>query len=181
MDDRCAWLVARAKGGDERAIEDLWELNREDLHLQLSRYLRDPRDVAEAAQEVFIRMHKALPDYEATEVPFRFWLLRIARNHAIDMLRREQHSRVEDVERLNQLLELAGEVSRAPGEGWLEDEKMALAVSSLPVDQQRMLLLKFAFGFKSEEVAEVLEMTPAAVRQQQSRALRRLAESMAQD
>ena len=59
-------------------------------------------------------------------------------------------------------------------EGWLRDERTALAVSSLPEEQQRMLLLRFGFGFKSEEVAQMLGCTPEAVRKQQSRALRRL-------
>ncbi len=39
-----------------------------------------------------------------------------------------------------------------------------------------MLLLRFGFGLKSEEVAEVLGCSPASVRKQQSRALNRLAE-----
>lgn len=148
------------------------------MHVQLSRYLRDPRDVAEAAQEVFIRMHTALPDYEVGDVAFRFWLIRIARNHAIDVLRREKFSRVEDGDRLNHLLEAAGEVAHAPGEGWLDDERTALAFGTLPEEQQRMLLLRFGFGFKSEEVAEVLGCSPEAVRKQQSRALRRLAAAL---
>lgn len=123
-------------------------------------------------------MLTALPDYEVSETPFRFWLLRIARNHAIDVLRREKHSRVEDEVRINRLMEASGKGEGTPEWGWLDDERTALAVSSLPVEQQRMLLLRFGFGLKSEEVAEVLEMNPAAVRKQQSRALRRLAEAL---
>jgi RNA polymerase sigma-70 factor (ECF subfamily) len=178
IDIRSAALAGRAKGGDERAIEELWKLNEPELHVQLSRYLRDPRDVAEAAQEVFIRMITALPDYEVSEIPFRFWLLRIGRNHAIDVLRREKHSQVETEDRLNRLLEDAGAAPVAPGQGWLDDERTALAVSALPVAQQRMLLLRFGFGLKSEEVADLLDMSPAAVRKQQSRALRRLAAAL---
>ena len=144
--------------------------------MHLSRYLRDPRDVAEAAQEVFIRMHAALPDYEVGDIPFRFWLQRIARNHAIDLLRREGRTHVEEEDRIVSLLEAAGGASPTTGEGWLEDERTAMAVSSLSVEQQRMLLLRFGFGLKSDEVAEVLGCSPAAVRKQQSRALHRLAE-----
>ena len=177
-DQRCAALADRAKGGDEGAIERLWELNEADVHVQLSRYLRDPRDVAEASQEVFIRMLTALPDYKRSETPFRFWLLRIARNHAIDVLRRDKHSRVEDDVRINRLMEASGDGSGTPEWGWLDDERTAQAVSSLPVEQQRMLLLRFGFGLKSDEVADVLEMSPAAVRKQQSRALHRLAETL---
>jgi RNA polymerase sigma-70 factor, ECF subfamily len=177
-DVRSALLAGRAKKGDERAIEELWRLNEPELHLKLSRYLRDPRDVAEAAQEVFIRMLTALPDYKVSEVPFRFWLLRIARNHAIDVLRREKFSQVEQEDRLHRLLEDAGASPGAPGTGWLDDERTALAVSALPVTQQRMLLLRFGFGLKSEEVADLLHMSPAAVRKQQSRALRRLAAAL---
>jgi RNA polymerase sigma-70 factor, ECF subfamily len=178
IDVRSALLAGRAKAGDERAIEELWKLNEPDLHLHLSRYLRDPRDVAEASQEVFIRMLTALPEYKVSEIPFRFWLQRIGRNHAIDVLRREKHSQVEQEDRLNRLLEDAGGAPGMPGGGWLDDERTALAVSALPVAQQRMLLLRFGFGLKSEEVAKLLHMSPAAVRKQQSRALRRLAAAL---
>lgn len=173
-DEESGALVVRAKGGDKAAIERLWALHERELHVQLSRYLRDPGDVAEAAQEVFILMLKALPDYEIRQTPFRFWLLRIARNHAIDVLRRESHSRAETEDHLIQLLEAAGEGPGAPGPAWLDDPRTAAAFSSLPLEQQRMLLLRFGFGFKSEEVARLLGCSPEAVRQQQSRALRRL-------
>jgi RNA polymerase sigma-70 factor (ECF subfamily) len=176
-DALCAALAIRARNGDERAIERLWELNEREVHIQLSRYLRDPRDVAEAAQDVFIRMLTALPDYEVGDAAFRFWLFRIARNHAIDLLRREKFSRVTDENRLNRLLEAEGGTAE-PGDGWLDDERTALAVSALPVEQQRMLLLRFGFGLKSDEVATVLGCSPEAVRKQQSRALRRLAATL---
>jgi RNA polymerase sigma-70 factor (ECF subfamily) len=175
-DARCAALVRLAQGGDERAVERLWAMNEADLHLHLSRYLRDPRDVAEAAQEVFIKMTSALPGYEIGEIPFRFWLQRIARNHAIDLLRRDGRTHVEEEDRIVSLLEAAGKPSPTEGEGWLEDERTAVAVSSLSLEQQRMLLLRFGFGLKSDEVAEVLGCSSAAVRKQQSRALHRLAE-----
>jgi RNA polymerase sigma-70 factor, ECF subfamily len=173
-DEESGELVVLAKGGDKEAIERLWALHESELHVHLSRYLRDPGDVAEAAQEVFILMVKALPDYEVRETQFRFWLLRIARNHAIDVLRRESHSWAETEDHLNQLLEAAGTGSGAPGPAWLDDPRTAVAFSSLPREQQRMLLLRFGFGFKSDEVAAFLGCSPEVVRQQQSRALRRL-------
>jgi RNA polymerase sigma-70 factor (ECF subfamily) len=171
-----AELIRAAQRGHEAAIERLWTLNERSIHLHLSRYLRDPGDVAEAAQEVFIRMLNALPRYRFDGTPFHSWLSAIARNHAIDVLRREKYSRAEDDESLTRLLEAAGGEEGA--EGWLADERTALAVSALPVDQQRMLLLRFGFGYKSDEVAELLGCSPDAVRQQQSRALRRLAASL---
>jgi RNA polymerase sigma-70 factor, ECF subfamily len=180
VDALCASLAGRAKRGDERAVERLWELNERDLHRQLSRYLRDPRDVAEAAQEVFIKMSKALPEYDVGETAFRFWLQRIARNHAIDVLRRDKFSRVTDEDRLSRMIEAAGDHPEdlAEAVGWLHDERTAIAVSSLPVEQQKMLLLRFGFGFKSDEVAAVLGCSPEAVRKQQSRALRKLASAL---
>jgi RNA polymerase sigma-70 factor, ECF subfamily len=176
--DRSDELAAEAKQGSEAAIERLWTHNEAALRICLSRYLSDPRDVAEASQEVFIRMLQGLPHYEVGDVPFRFWLLRIARNYAIDVLRREKHSQVEREDRLNRLREDAGDAPMAGEAGWLNDERTQLAVSSLPVEQQRMLLLRFGFGYKSEEVARLLGLSPAAVRQQQSRALRRLEENL---
>ena len=169
-----ALLVQQAKAGSPDAIEHLWSRHESALHTYLSHYLRDPRDVAEAAQEVFIRMLEGLPGYEEGETPFRFWLFRVARNHAIDVLRREKHSQVEREDRINRLREMKADAPTDAGGGWLDDERTEHAVSSLPVEQQRMLLLRFGFGYKSEEVAGLLGCSPAAVRQQQSRALRRL-------
>lgn len=171
-------LVVRAKQGDQAAIERLWTLHEESLHVHLSRFLRDPRDVAEAAQEVFIRMVNALPAYEVGEAPFRAWLFQIARNHAIDLMRRQKHSQLTEEERLNMLREATADGRGTASEGWLDDERTALAMSSLPVEQQRVLLLRFGFGFKSEEVAELVGCSPDAVRQQQSRALRRLEQGL---
>jgi RNA polymerase sigma-70 factor (ECF subfamily) len=176
--DRSDQLAAEAKVGNEAAIEQLWTLNEPALRICLSRYLSDSRDVAEASQEVFIRMLQGLPQYEVGDVPFRFWLLRIARNYAIDVLRHEKHSQVEREDRLNRLVENADDAPMDSGADWLSDERTQLAVSSLPVEQQRMLLLRFGFGYKSEEVAQLLGCSPAAVRQQQSRALRRLEASL---
>lgn len=171
-DDQSGELVVRAKDGDNRAIERLWALHEPELHVHLSRYLKDPRDVAEAAQEVFILMLEALPSYELRDTPFRFWLQRIARNHAIDVLRHDGRTRAEPEDHLEHLLEAAREGSA--GSAWLDDQRTAVAFASLPLEQQRMLLLRFGFGFKSEEVAAMLDCSPEAVRQQQSRALRRL-------
>ncbi|MGA8803822.1 MAG: sigma factor-like helix-turn-helix DNA-binding protein [Solirubrobacterales bacterium] len=94
--------------------------------------------------------------------------------HATIVLRRESHSRAKTEDHLNQLLEAASKRSLALGPAWLDDQRTALAFSSLPVEQRRMLLLRFGFGSRSEEVAALLRCSPEAVRQQQSRALRRL-------
>ncbi len=148
VDDRCAgsW---RAPEGDEGAVEPLGD-EREGPPPAALRYLVDPRDVAEAAQEVFIRMHTRCPAMRRRRSPSASGSSASRANHAIDMLRREKHSRVEDVERLKPAARGGGGGLAGARRRVVEDERMALAVSSSPSISSGCCCSKFAFGFKSE-------------------------------
>jgi RNA polymerase sigma-70 factor, ECF subfamily len=54
--------------------------------------LRDRNLTEDAASEVFLKLHSALETYDGS-IPLERWLLRIAANHCIDLMRRQQLER----------------------------------------------------------------------------------------
>ena len=78
-------LVLRAQGGDKRAFELLVIKYQRKLGRLLSRFVRDPAEVEDVAQEAFIKAYRALPTFRGDSA-FYTWLYRIAINTAKNYL-----------------------------------------------------------------------------------------------
>src|SRR5688500_1465146 len=79
-------LVARLQAGDAAAFNELYERYLKPLHAYLTVALRSRQEAEDATQDVLVSMLRGLSSYVVSEVPFRVWLFRIARNHVIDRL-----------------------------------------------------------------------------------------------
>lgn len=82
-----AALARAAARGDRAAFSSLVDLHKRSVFGLCVRLLRDQEEARDAAQETFVRAFGAVGTYDATQ-PFAPWLLRIARNHCLDLLRR---------------------------------------------------------------------------------------------
>ena len=84
-------LVERAQRGDKKAFELLVAKYQRKLARLLSRFIRDPAEVEDVAQEAFIKAYRALPSFRG-ESAFYTWLYRIgintAKNYLVAMGRR---------------------------------------------------------------------------------------------
>jgi RNA polymerase sigma-70 factor (ECF subfamily) len=78
-------LVERVQRGDKKAFELLVTKYQRKLHRLLSRFIRDPSEVEDVAQEAFIKAYRALPSFRG-ESAFYTWLYRIAVNTAKNYL-----------------------------------------------------------------------------------------------
>ena len=89
------WARAAARG-DRLAFGRLVDLHKRTVFGLCVRLLRDGEEARDAAQETFVRAYAAISTYDAGQ-PFAPWILRIARNHCLDTLRRRapQGSQVE--------------------------------------------------------------------------------------
>jgi RNA polymerase sigma factor (sigma-70 family) len=156
-------LVRLFRAGREDAFEAIHERHRRRLHAVAARALRPSGGDAESVvQEAFLRAHRSLRASDRP-VELRPWLHRVVRNLCIDELRRtrttvELHERgtSEDVySTLSRRHELRG---------LIED------LADLPEQQRAALLMRELDGLSHEEVANVLEISPAASRQLVKRA-----------
>ncbi len=82
-----ATLVHAAASGDRGAFARLVDLHKRAVFGLCVRLLQDHEEARDAAQETFVRAWGAIATYDAAQ-PFAPWLLRIARNHCIDVARR---------------------------------------------------------------------------------------------
>jgi RNA polymerase sigma-70 factor (ECF subfamily) len=165
-EDDVAAMVDRARAGDDLAFAELYIRFFDRVNRYLLIALKNPDDALDAAQQVFVKVLEALPGHEPLREPFRAWLFRVVRNHAIDQQRRSRSATAAQdslIDRTSSLLEAGG------------GDDVTSLIASLPQTQQRVLVLRFVYEFTTAEVGEALGSSPDAVRHTQMRALRALA------
>ena len=132
------------------------------------------RDVAiseDIAQEAFLKAWQQL-DRLKNSASFLPWLRQITRNLARDHLR-THHGRPLSGEAAELAINMAADPSPTPSERLLQTEEERVAsdiISSLPEDSREILLLFYREGQSSQQVADLLGMSDAAVRKRLSRA-----------
>ena len=160
-----AAAVARAREGDVDALRLLFLLYADNVFGYVLSIVHDEHDAEDLTSEVFARLPRALGLYRPGATPFAAWLLRVARNAALDHLRRERTVPSPHVHP-------AGEPS-----GPLELERLAglrSALAALPADQRQVVLLRLVAGLSPHEVATMLDRSVDAIHALQHRARRRL-------
>ncbi len=167
-------LILRIQRGDKSAFDTLYVRYFDRVYAYARVALRDDHEAEDVAQQVFGNVIQALPRYQVREdSSFRAWLFRITRNVVLRTLARNGRMQPQEPAELDRRLE--SPVPQAPFElEWLSDKDLAMLVERLPVTQQQVILLRYVFEFKTNEIGEVLERTPVAIRMLEHRAMRAL-------
>ena len=162
-----ARLVRRLQLGDADAFGCLYLRYFDRIYGYVRMTLRDAHDAEDATQDVFAQAYRALPRFELRGQPVRGWLFRVARNVAIDRMRRRR-THPEAPMDLDGHSEpsTSGEVEKVFGHDGLLDQ-----VRLLPDAQREVVVLRYAMEFTFPEIANVTGRSPAAVRQMHQRAL----------
>ncbi len=172
--DADALLVERAKLGDVRAFEMLVVKYQRRIERLIGRMVRDVDLVPDIAQETFIRVYRALPQFRGDSA-FYTWLYRIAVNTAkkalMDMKRDPLVSEAalysdEDGEEISRAeSELT---DGATPEALLASKEIAAAVNAaidaLSDDLRQAITLREIEGLSYEEIAEVMNCPIGTVR-----------------
>jgi RNA polymerase sigma-70 factor (ECF subfamily) len=176
-------LLARAGLGDRGAFGQLYERTSGHLFAVLLRIQRDRAQAEDLLQEVYVSVWKAAASFDAARSQPLTWLTHIARNRAIDSLRRAQAqprtdslSREEDDERPDPQDSLA---STDPGPldllGQASDKRqLSHCMEHLSPPQRQSVALAFFDGLSHAEVAEQLREPLGTVKSWVRRALQTL-------
>lgn len=168
--DPLAAVVLRVREGDPGAFEDLMALTDMKVLGVAWRILGD-RDLAkDAAQEVYLRVHRSLASYRPGE-SFRAWMHRITVNVCFDLMRKRgpRMASFEDLDGLDHAHPGADQAEEA----LLLDQRRALvrrALQGLSPAERAALVLRDIEGLSTEEAAKALGVRPATVRSQISSA-----------
>jgi RNA polymerase sigma-70 factor (ECF subfamily) len=178
-----------AKAGDQQAFEQLMEPHRRELLVHCYRILGSFEDAEDMLQETLVRAWKRLDSFEGRSSlhSLRSWLYKIATNASLDAidsrrvrgLPRELYARGDPTQPLPVPSQTIHWVEPIPDE-WIDDqpdiypearyevrESITLAfiaaLQKLPGRQRAVLLLCDVMGWSSNEAADILDMTTAAV------------------
>lgn len=173
-DDSLAAAVHAARNGDE----DGFRLVYRTLQPGILRYLRTlvGEEAEDVASDAWVQIVRGLPSFTGGADDFRAWTTTIARNRAIDHLRRVQRRPVADtpVEELVVARPAPENTVQSVLESIGTDEAVAL-LARLPRDQAEALVLRIVLDLDVETTARILGKREGAVRSAAHRGLRRLA------
>lgn len=117
--------------------------------------LSDKQDAEEAAQETFTRAWRHAAAYDPRRGGVATWLLTIARNVAIDMLRMRRYDPVDP----ELVLAMQGPSDERGPEEWQvaadESQRVRRAIAMLPDEQKTALVLAAFFGRTAREISEM--------------------------
>ena len=177
--------LRRARDGDEDAFAELTGPYRAELQLHCYRILGSVQDAEDAVQETLLAAWRGLPAFEE-RASVRAWLYRIATNRCLNVLR-DRKRRPQEVPAMvdpptptrriesswlepypDVLLDGLADTSLRPEARYELREAVGLAfvtaLQHLPPRQRAALVLRDVLGFRTAEVADILDTSEASVK-----------------
>ena len=146
--------VERAKAGDREAIRYLYVRYADNIYSYVASLLRNHHEAEDVTQQVFAKLPDSLQRYEDRGAPFLSWLVRLARNAAIDQLRTRRAVPVAEPI-----------ITETADDGATRDRREILraALAGLPEDQREIIVLRHVGGLAPAEIAARLGRSESAV------------------
>jgi RNA polymerase sigma-70 factor (ECF subfamily) len=151
-----AQAVTRAKQGDREALRFLYVHYADHVYGYVASIVRDDYEAEDVTQHLFAKLMTALPKYEPREVPFSAWILRVARNVAVDHMRQRRAIPCEEVRELE---------THADDDDSSRQRSLGLrdALATLPEDQRQVVVMRHLIGLTPGEIAGRLGRTEPSI------------------
>ncbi len=145
--------IERAQGGDMDALDFLYVRYSDEVLRFVKSMIKDQHEAEDITQNVFVKLIGAIGKYEPREVPFAAWILRVARNCALDFLRARRAVPTEEVE-------VRGDHGHV---GQERQRDIRYALDGLPKEQRDVLVLRHILGLSPVEIAGILGKTESSI------------------
>jgi RNA polymerase sigma-70 factor (ECF subfamily) len=145
--------IARAKEGDRDAIRLLYIRYSDNVYGYLRSIVRDDKEAEDLTQHVFMKLMTVILKYQDQGVPFSGWLLRLARNVALDHLRKRRPTPTEEVFSPDTRADDAQDCVRS----------LHTALQALPDEQRRVVVMRHLVGLTPPEIAERMGRSESSI------------------
>jgi RNA polymerase sigma-70 factor, ECF subfamily len=146
--------IDRGKAGDVEGIRYLYVRYSDDVYGYVRSIVRDDHEAEDITQHVFAKLMTVLVKYDDRGIPFLAWLLRLARNVAIDHLRGSRAVPAAEIFGADERAEeLVAERSRSLRE----------ALGTLPDEQRSVVVLRHVVGMSPGEIASRLGRSESSI------------------
>ena len=153
-------LAAQAAAGDRDAFGALVERHQAAVRRLTRAVTGDAHDADDAAQDAFLSALDRIDTYDASR-PFGPWLMRIATNASIDLVRRRA---VRRADALDERAPARGPSPALDAESAEIRARLVTALAQLPERQRVAVTLFDVEGYSHAEIAAVLEIPEGTVR-----------------
>jgi len=180
-------LLKKVKKGEHRAFEQIVEMYRERLYFSVYNLLGNEEESRDITQEAFVRMYRKFDDFDMSR-PLYPWLHRIARNLALDYLKRHGTQRKVSldgiVENRNRNFDSnEGMFQRTKGvRDQIHQEQMSHhlrdALEQLKPEFRDIIMMKHLQSMSYDEIAETLDIPNGTVMSRLFHARKALAKLM---
>jgi RNA polymerase sigma-70 factor (ECF subfamily) len=143
-EERVRRIVRAAKNGDREAMRELYVSHAARVHACVARIVWDEHEAEDVTQQVFAKLLTELGRYEPGEAPFGAWVVRVARNAAVDHVRRARPVPCEEVREPDARVDDSADEART---------SLQTALATLPAAQRDVLLLTHLVGLSPVEIA----------------------------
>jgi RNA polymerase sigma-70 factor, ECF subfamily len=147
--------IERAKAGDSSALDFLYLRFADEVYRYALSIVHDRHEAEDLTQDVFTKLIGAIANYEERSVSFAAWITRIARNAAIDQLRRRRAIPCEEVPAVEDDVSEHADAERL--------ESLRIAFGRLPDEQREVMMLRHVAGLSPGEIARRLGKSEGAV------------------
>ena len=145
--------VARAKEGDRDAQRFLYAQYSHNVYGYVRSIVRDDHEAEDITQHVFAKLLTAIVKYDDRGVPFFAWLIRLARNVAIDHLRANRLTPTENVL----------DPDSACGIDLDQAETVREALATLPDEQRQVVIMRHVIGLTPGEIADRMSRSEGSI------------------
>ena len=147
------WLIAAVSKGDEAAFERLYMATRAKLYGVVLRILRRQDLAEEVIQETYVKVWSSAGQFNPAVSSPITWMAAIARNRAIDIVRKRGESSIEEEP---EAMDVAAETPDPLARREMSEELKRLleCVGRLEPDRQKLVLLAYYNGWSREQLAE---------------------------
>lgn len=163
-------LVKRVQHGDRRAFDLLVLRYQQRIMKLIMRYVHDPSEAQDVAQEAFIKAYRALPAFRGDSA-FYTWLYRIsintAKNYLVALQRRPLDYALDLQEPDNYEVNVRLRDEETPEGLALQEElrqTVERTIASLPEELRTAIMLREIDGLSYEEIAQAMECPVGTVR-----------------
>ena len=177
MQAELVWLLAAVAKGDEAAFERLYGATRAKLYGVILRILRKPELADEVMQETYLKVWKSAGQFDPALATPITWMVAMARNRAIDIVRKKADVSVEDSP---EALGVAADTPPPLARREMTEELRRLlgCLGKLDPEKQRIVLLAYYSGWSREQLSHKLDIPVNTIKTWLRRSLLEIRECM---
>lgn len=172
------WLLGAVAKGDEAAFERLYAETRAKLYGVLLRILGRPALAEEVMQETYLKVWKMADQFDPAIASPITWMVAIARNRAIDIVRKRGSD--VSIEEEPDAMEVASEAPAPLARREMTEElkRLLTCLGKLDPEKQRIVLLAYYSGWSRDQLAQKLDIPVNTIKTWLRRSLLEIRECM---